>query len=409
MNRKNFLPLAIIILSLATTTARSQQIAPAKSNTNTAAVTIPFELVTRHIVVKVKVNNSRPLSFVVDTGARDGIIDLDRARELGLNLQGRVKVGGSGAQTLAGAMVRDATWSLIGLETFTQPLSLAIPLGNLAARFGNDFDGIIGGEFLKQFVVEVDYQARQLKLHDQSQFKYAGHGESIPMQLDRHGHPTLEAEITPIDSKPIRGKFVLDLGSGAGLALYSPFVAGNRLLEGTTNTIRAIGVGGAGGQSNGRIGRIAELKIGNFKIPNPTTLFSEDKSGAFASPELAGNIGQRIAGKFRLFLDYARQRIILESTKSFPEPFDNAVSGLALRAEDKDFKTFRITDVLENSPAAEAGLLKDDVILDVDGKPHTELTITRINELFERPTKYQVTIRRGEQTLKVTLVPRRMV
>jgi C-terminal processing protease CtpA/Prc len=153
----------------------------------------------------------------------------------------------------------------------------------------------------------------------------------------------------------------------------------------------------------------AELKIGNFKILNPTTLFSEDKSGAFASSEQAGNIGQRIAGKFRVFLDYANQRIILESTKSFPEPFDQAVSGIALRAEDKDFKTFRITDVLENSPAAEAGLLKDDVILNVDGKPHTELTITRINELFERPTKYQVTIRRGEQTLKVTLVTRRMV
>ena len=138
-------------------------------------------------------------------------------------------------------------------------------------------------------------------------------------------------------------------------------------------------------------------------------MFSEDRSGAFASSRLAGNIGQRIAGKFRLFLDYANQRIILEPTKSFPEPFDHAVSGLALRAEDKDFKTFRITDVLENSPGAEAGLQKDDVILNVDGKPHTELTITRINELFERPTKHQITIRRGEQTLKVTLVPRRMV
>ncbi|MCM3869436.1 MAG: aspartyl protease family protein [Pyrinomonadaceae bacterium] len=409
MNRKTLLPLAIVLLSLVTTTARGQQSALAKSNTNTATVSIPFELVTRHIIVKAKVNNSRPLSFVFDTGARAGIIDMDRAKELGLSLQGQVSVGGSGAQTLMGAMVRDATWSLVGLETSPQPISLAIPLGNLAARFGNDFDGIIGGDFIKQFVVEVDYQARLLKLHDKTQFKYAGPGESIPIQLDGQGHPILEAEITPIDSKPIRGKFVLDLGSGGALALHSPFVADNRLLEGPTKTIRAIGVGGAGGQANGRMGRVAELKIGNFKISNPTTLFSEDKGGAFASSRLAGNIGQRIAGKFRLFLDYANQRIIFESTKSFPEPFDHAVSGIALRAEDKDFKTFRITDVLENSPAAEAGLLKDDVILNVDGKPHTELTITRINELFEHPNKYEVTIRRGEQTLKVTLAPRRMV
>lgn len=409
MNRKTFLPLVIVLLSLAMTAARSQQTAPAKSNTKTATVSIPFELVTRHIVVKVKVNNSRPLSFVFDTGDKVGIIDTDRAKELGLNLQGQVRVGGSGAQTLAGSFVRDATWSLEGFETFSQPVSLAIPLGHLAARFGNDFDGIIGSDFIRQFVVEVDYQARLLKLHDQSQFKYAGAGESIPIQLDGQGHPILEAEVTPTDSKPIRGKFVLDLGSGAALALYSPFVADHRLLEGTTKTIRAIGVGGAGGQSLGRIGRVAELKIGNFKISNPTTLFSEDKGGAFASSSLAGNIGQRIAGKFKVFLDYANQRIILEPTKSFPEPFDHAVAGVALRAEDKDFKTFRITEVLENSPAAEAGLLKDDVILNVDGKPHTELTITRINELLERPAKYKITIRRGEQTLQVTLVPRRMV
>ncbi|MGH9907495.1 MAG: hypothetical protein ACRD8U_18145 [Pyrinomonadaceae bacterium] len=49
------------------------------------------------------------------------------------------------------------------------------------------------------------------------------------------------------------------------------------------------------------------------------------------------------------------------------------------------------------------------ITLNVDGKPHTELTITRINELFGRPAKYKITIRRGEQTLRATLVPRRMV
>jgi len=43
-------------------------------------------------------------------------------------------------------------------------------------------------------------------------------------------------------------------------------------------------------------------------------LFAEDKVGAFASPALVGNIGQQIAGKFRLFFDYSRQRIIFDQT-----------------------------------------------------------------------------------------------
>ena len=260
MNRKTFLPLSILLLSLVLTTGLSQQPAPA-----TTPVSIPFEMVTRHIVVKVTVDKSRPLSFVFDTGAGRGIVDIDRAKELGLNLEGRVRVGGAGAQTQTGAMVQDARWSIVGFENFSQPLALAIPLGHIAARFGNDFDGIIGSEFIKEFVVEVDYEARLLKLHDKK-FKYTGPGESIPIQLTQQGHPILEAEVTPVDSKPVRAKFVLDLGSGGALALHSPFVAEHNLLDGKSKTIRAIGVGGAGGQSFGRFGRVAELKIGSYKM-----------------------------------------------------------------------------------------------------------------------------------------------
>ena len=35
------------------------------------------------MVLPVAVNNSRPLGFVLDTGNRMGVIDVDRARELG--------------------------------------------------------------------------------------------------------------------------------------------------------------------------------------------------------------------------------------------------------------------------------------------------------------------------------------
>lgn len=157
------------------------------------------------------------------------------------------------------------------------------------------------------------------------------------------------------------------------------------------------------------IGRVSELRIGKFKIAAPITLFSEDKAGAFANTVLAGNIGQQVANKFRLFLDYSRERIILEPTATFREPFDRAFSGLALNAEDKDYTTFRITDVLENSPASEVGLQKDDLIIRVNNKPASELTLTKMSEMFERPVAHKLTIRRGDQTLEVTLTPRKLV
>jgi hypothetical protein len=209
MIRKTLFPFLLIAIALAASSS------PALQTTKpfaAAPVSVPFDLVTRHIVLHVKVNNSRPLSFVLDTGDRVGIIDIDVAKELGLKLQGQVRVGGAGSETLLGSTVQDATWTLPGLEGFSQPIRLAIPLGRLESRFGHDFDGIIGAEFIKQFVLEIDYAARVIKLHDRDKFSYAGPGESIPIQLDQQGHPILEAEVTPLGGSPIHGKFILDIG-----------------------------------------------------------------------------------------------------------------------------------------------------------------------------------------------------
>jgi len=174
-------------------------------------------------------------------------------------------------------------------------------------------------------------------------------------------------------------------------------------------TIKAIGVGGAGGQSNGQIGRVRSLQIGKFTIANPLTLFSEDKAGAMASRGMVGNIGQLIAGKFRVFLDYNHTRIILEPNSTFSQPMDRATAGVVLTTEGKDYATIRVSDVLENSPAAEAGIQKDDIVLSIDGKPAAELRALKIAEMFEKPATYTLTIRRGEQTLQVPLTPKKMI
>jgi hypothetical protein len=153
MKRNFLLAVLLVAAALAAAVARPVQ---STATPAVAAVSIPFELINRHIVVQVRVNNSKPLSFVFDTGDKVGIIDLDRAKELGLNLQGQVHIGGAGSSTLTGAIVKDSLWTLPGLDGFSQPVALALPLNNLAARFGHDFDGIIGSDFIRQFVIEVD-------------------------------------------------------------------------------------------------------------------------------------------------------------------------------------------------------------------------------------------------------------
>ena len=388
----------------------SHQIVPAAQKTaEPGPVVIPFELVTRHIMIKVKINNSAALSFILDTGDKVAIVDLGRARSLGLNLRGETNVGGAGAGTLKGSYVRDASLNVVGVEGNPQPVVLAIPLDGLEPRFGHDIDGIIGGEFIKQYVVEIDYPARVLRFHDKDKFVYSGSGEIIPLTFVNGGHPVIDAEITVTGRPAIKGKFVIDIGSGSSLALHRPFVEKENLPGPSQRTLKAMGGGGVGGKVTGRSGRVAELRIGKFQIDNPTTLFSEDKSGAFASSEMQGNIGAQILSKFKVFLDYGRDRIILEPNASFKDQIGPASSGLRLIADGSDYKMFRVEELLEDSPATEAGLQTDDVILSVDGRPAAELTLSTLHETLEKPMRHKLSVRRKGQTLQIILTPRRLI
>ncbi len=374
-----------------------------------APVTIPFELVMRHIIVKAAINNSRPLSFVLDTGANSAIVRLSVAKELGLTLYGSVNSGGAGAERQAGQRVKGATWSLGGLEGFSQPMTLALPLAMLPRAFGQDIDGIIGGEFIKEFVLALDYQARTITLHDRRTFRYEGKGETLPLELNSAGHTVVKATVTPLGGQPIEHRFHLDIGSGGTLILHSPFVNEHKLPGPESTTIRAIGMMGAGGQSFGRVGRVALLQIGSFALGNPITVFSQDTGGAFADSSMAGNIGFGIASRFRMILDYGRRRIILEPSPSFAEPFGRALSGIAVVAEGADYRTFLVRDVLENSPASEAGITVGDIITSVDGISAAALTLTALNETLENPSPHALTIRRGDNAINVTLTPRKLV
>ena len=372
-------------------------------------VSIPFELASRHIILKVTVNRSRPLSFVLDTGANSAIIRTDVAKELGLKLEGSVTARGAGAGTQQGSFVRGAAWSLVGGNGFSQPVSLALPMPELSPALGQPLDGIIGGEFIGQFVLELDYEQRTIRLHDPAAFVYTGPGETLPIEFRDVTHPVVTATVTPAGGTALERKFLLDIGSGLPLALHSPFVAEQALLGSAARTIRAIGGAGAGGRTTGRIGRVESLRIGSFTITSPITLFSQDQAGAFANPALAGNIGAQIAMRFRTYFDYGRRRIILEPSRRFGEPFDRAFSGLALRAQGNDYRTFRVMDVLEESPATDAGIEIGDVIESIDGVPASRLTMSTINEMFEKPVPYALTIRRAQQTIRITLTPRRLI
>jgi C-terminal processing protease CtpA/Prc len=69
-----------------------------------------------------------------------------------------------------------------------------------------------------------------------------------------------------------------------------------------------------------------------------------------------------------------------------------------------------VVGVREESPAAEAGLRPQDVIVRIDGQPAADLTLQKVKELFRWDgQEYGLVVKRGEQELPIKLEFRRLI
>ena len=364
------------------------------------AIEVPFELTRRHMMLNVTVNG-KPMRFMLDTGDKYGVIERDRARELGLQTAEGVHAMGTGA-VIAAQMVRGASYSVAGVDGVTQPIVIAMPLSSLEPKLGAKLDGVIGADFIAQFVVEIDYRKSVLRLHDRKEFAYGGPGESIPIRLNHSGHPIFDAEVTPVGRPPIKGEFVLDLGASHAVMLRTPVVTRHALPGPGVKALKLVGGGGVGGKTVGKIARIDSVRIGKFVLKRPLATFAEDTVGDHASTETVGSIGQELASRFRIFLDYSHSRIIFEPLPNYDAPFPRAVYGASIDAVAPAFKTFRVADVAAESPAALGGLKIDDVLREIDGRAAEALTLSGIIEVLEKAGPHKLVVLRGSESVKIT-------
>jgi len=370
---------------------------------STEAVRIPFEGDDGHISVLLRINGSDPLRFALDTGATHTIINRKLETALHLRPEGKHQIEGAGGYEQA-SLIKNVSIKLGDVELVNQTL-WSLPLDALAQGSGREIAGIIGYDLFRHFVVDIDFVARQIALYDPKTFKYAGSGQSIPLLVQADGAIYVEASIAVASHNPIEGQFVIDTGSNNTLMLARPFVEQHRLLESVG--LAASGRGsGVGGEIQFAFGRVKSLQIGPFAIANPLTAFIT--VGEIADSGKSGNIGGRLLRRFRVIFDYSGQRMLLEPNKFFSEPDESDMSGLGLIAEPPDFKTIRVIKVRPNSPAAEAGLMPQDVITAVDGERAPELAKLRL--LFRQDGKeHLLTIRRGDQAMQIKIKLRRLI
>ena len=132
-----------------------------------AASSLPFEFRDGLIWVKVTAAGSEaPLHFLLDSGAGSSVLSADAARRLHVRLGSATKVqrvGGSAAACHA----RDFQASLGGLAVSPSPLVL--DLSRTSSFCCRPIDGLIGQDFLRGRVVQINFKNSTLQFLDQSQ------------------------------------------------------------------------------------------------------------------------------------------------------------------------------------------------------------------------------------------------
>ena len=278
-----------------------------------SARNIPFELHNNHIYLQVKVNNSGPLSFILDTGA-SSVISRKRAESLDLKFRGKEQGFGVGENAVEGSFVEGVSLDFSGATLFRQKLA-AVALEDLEKSLGRAVDGILGNSFLRRFVVEIDYAAKTINLYAPKSYSYKGKGERVPLILDADsGLIFARATLKLPNRPPIKGLFEIDSGGGHALILNSPFVGRNNLLT-AAQKANVVSLGGIAGSSRAVAGTIETLQLGRNRVENVNTFFSLATDGMLASEDYDGNIGNDFLRLFKVVFDYSRRSMILESGK----------------------------------------------------------------------------------------------
>ena len=134
----------------------------ARAASPSSATAIPFEYCCGFLWIQVQSPASaRPLNFLFDTGASVSVIDAGTAKQLHLKTGNPVGVRGVNA-ALTGSWAAGFTASAAGVALPADYLSL--DLSKLAQSCGRSLDGLVGADFIRGRVVEIDFASHQLRL-----------------------------------------------------------------------------------------------------------------------------------------------------------------------------------------------------------------------------------------------------
>jgi predicted aspartyl protease len=272
----------------------------------------------RLIFIEMRVNNHSGLLFLLDTGASTSAIDLKMAERLKLPLRGADKVEGTaGIIDVKKVLVKSLSFGKARAKNLTVP---AYDLSGVPAPQSKQVAGILGYDFLRSFLVQVDFLNCTLRFYP----KGAGNPASgtsavpIPITLD-NGIPRLRANLN--------GGVVADFRLDTGASLFETSDVYLNVTEEVWRRLTALdpelkperyfGGSGVGGAVKLPVAQIKTFSVNMITVSSPFIIV-QPKLGYFARPDAVGFISNNFLEKFSpVTIDYLKYRLYLTSGDTY--------------------------------------------------------------------------------------------
>lgn len=379
---------------------------------------IKFKLINNLIVIPIEINGVT-LSFLLDTGVTKPMIFNF------LNVSDTLKIKNTEKIFLRGLGEGKSVEALKSINNIVK-IGEAINLNqdlfaiydtnlNFAPRLGIPVHGIIGYDLFKDFVVEINYSNKFIRLSEPYSYVYENCKKCERLNLEFYKNkPYINAEVT-ISKKNIPVKLLIDSGGSDALWLFEDDSLG---IKSSNKYFQDFLGHGLSGSVYGKRSKVEAFSLKSFTLKNANVAFP-DSTHIFHAKRFRGRNGSlagNILKRFNVIVDYKRAIITLNKNRYFKDKFNYNRSGIELahsgfrfvREKDNSVtnsygvssKTdatsiafnnrykislkpaYVIVELRKNSPAEKAGLLKGDVVLNINNKDSYQFRLNQIIQMF---------------------------
>ena len=399
-------------------------------NNNSGKQVVPFKLLSNLIVFSMDINGKEQ-NFILDSGVSSTILfDLNKQDSLNLKNLKKIKLQGLGSEAPVDAILSEGnTYTLKNITGYNQKIYVIFDDSfDLSSKLGVTINGIIGYQILKDFIVNINYKTRKLTFYSDRKFnsKMCKKCERLPLEFHKFKpYINIGAKLDEFTDKITPVKLLIDSGGSDAMWLFED---SHPDIKRPTKFFYDFLGEGLSGTIYGKRAKIKELIIGENELKNPTVSYPDSLSISYARQfkERNGSIGASVLKRFNVTFDYRNHNLYLRKNSSFKDPFKYNMSGidlvyygkvlvmekgfseLSLAAKNTtssnqinlvyNFKyafkpTYKILRLKEGSPAKEAGLMKEDIVIKINGKYTFDLKLDEIVGYFF-----------GKEGKKITLV-----